>query len=236
MIQPLLDYQAIEKEKLSLIATVEGGKVKRNLDETIKIIDGAKRTLLLLESEAKSTFTMYDSVKKNLSELVLKISDFQSAQEGKTEEEIQTTLTYLSTLATKLHGYESQLKEMQRKIDDKHKRFEETKVQVMQAQKAQQTLATQYQAAKGEIEGKVAEFDKQLKEKEKSVDAKLLERYKKKRASLPASNYQDVAVLLGANRCGGCHFELPLSMTHKVATDGYIICEECGKIIFRSEK
>jgi predicted nucleic acid-binding Zn-ribbon protein len=43
----------------------------------------------------------------------------------------------------------------------------------------------------------------------------------------------DIVVPLTHKRCGGCHFELPLSQVHEVTTTGYIICEECGKIIYK---
>jgi len=233
MIKPLLEYQEIEREKLKLISTVEDGKAKRDLDEATRVIDNAKRTLLSLESEAKNTLSLYESASKNLSELFAKVAEFENKTEAKSEDEIQSALTYLSSLATKIHGYESQLKEMQRKIDDKHKRFEETKIQVVKAQKVQQALSGQYKTQSEEIQERIVTFEKELKAKEKLVDPKILERYKKKRASL-SGKYQDVAVEMSSNRCGGCHFELPLSMTHKVATDGYIVCEECGKIIYKA--
>ena len=234
MIKTLLEYQNIEKEKLELIRTVEQGKTKKELDAATKVISDAKQTLLTLESEAKNTFSLYESINKNLSELFANVNGFNDDHAGKTEEEIQNVLKYLSGLANKIQGYESQLKEMQRRIDERSKRFEETKVSVVRAQGASKTLSAEYEKQKAEIKGKVDSFEKELKAKEKAIDAKLLERYKKKRAGLSFGNYQDVLVSLKSNRCGGCHFELPLSLTHKISTDGYIVCEECGKIIHNS--
>ena len=88
-----------------------------------------------------------------------------------------------------------------------------------------------YEEQKSKIAANVAKIDAELKSMSAKIDKKLLEQYKKARSSEKSA--KAVIVKLSSDRCGGCHYELPLSLTHKIDVDGYIVCEECSKIIHK---
>ena len=236
MISELLKYQEKEKEKLKLVFSVEGGKVKRELDESNRQLESAKQDIVKLDSEAKNIAGLIDVVRKNMGEILARVDDIMSKEhDSDNEDELNSAITYISTISNKVDGYESQLNDLNRKINDKANQFEDAKNKLMKLQKNIQVLMPQYEEQRKQIAPKVDEFNKSLKEMEASINPKLIERYKKIRSLDKSGKAVDIAVPLAGERCSGCHFEMPISMIHKIATDGYITCEECGKILFKNQ-
>lgn len=232
MIQPLLKYQSKEKEKIKLQSAVEGGKVKRELDEATKTSNATKQLVLSLDAEAKSIMSLIEAVRKNMGELLQRAEGI--IRDNKTmdnEDEINSALSYSSTIADKLAGYEKELQSLTRKINDKSAQFEDARAKLVRATKLVQSLTPEYEKQKEKIAPDVARIEKELATLAKDVDTKLMERYKKARSA--EKGLKDVVVTLAGERCGGCLFELPLALVHKIATSGYIICEECGKVIYK---
>lgn len=235
MIKSLLDYQSKEKEKLVLLASVDGGRVKRELDTASKSLLDAKNALLSLDNDAKMLTGSYENAQKQLSEIFDRIEQFKKQLEKQqSEDEAASAVSYVSALLQKVTGYEGQLDDILRKIAGKTAAFEEAKMQVVKAQKSIAVLQVEYDKQRKQIEPSLAKFDAELSKLEKSVEPRLLEKYKTKRRLDKTGKATDIVVPLEHNRCGGCRFELPLNLSHKLATDGYIICEECGKIIYKN--
>jgi predicted nucleic acid-binding Zn-ribbon protein len=150
------------------------------------------------------------------------------------EDEIGSAISYMGTISSKIAGYEKQLEEMMRKVEGKHKQFEAEVEKMKKAQKLVLGLTPQYEKAKTDLEPKVAEIDKELGAIAKTVDAKLMERYRRARGQIKSLKPIDIVIPIVGNQCGGCMFEMPLSRIHTITQDGYVVCEECGKIIFKS--
>jgi predicted nucleic acid-binding Zn-ribbon protein len=235
MIKELLTYQAKDKERLAVLAGVDGGKVKRELDACNRGIAESKQALLGLENDAKILVGMFESASKNLGEIFDRISQFNKSMESdKTEDELASAHSYVSALLARVNGYESQLEDVSRKIASKTAQFEDGKASLQNASKRVGLLQAEYEKQRKEIEPKLTEFERELKKLESSVDKVLLEKYAKARRNDKSGKVVDVVVPLSSNRCGGCYFEMPLSQVHSISTNGYITCEECGKIIFKN--
>lgn len=233
MIKDLLEYQNKERDKLALCDAIEGGKAKRELDDANRTIGNAKIMLLNLENDAKSLLVNYESVSKSLKENLEKISAYNN-KKSKTdicnEVEAAAELSFVSELLAKISAAESQLNDIAAKINAKTNAFEDAKTQVVKAQKIATMASGLYQNEVKAVSPKIEKIDAELKAKAAGVNSVLLEKYKQIRKSKPKG---DIVVKLNGNRCGGCHFELPLSLIHTVSNQGYIICEECGKIIYK---
>jgi len=233
MIKELLAYQEKDKERLALVLAVEAGRVKREIDIANHAIDVAKQNLLSLENDARALTAAFESVGKNLKELFDRVEQYnKTASQNKTEDEIGSAASYVSALLQKITGYESQLEDISRRIAAKTAAFEDAKTAVIRAQKNIAGLTPQHQAQLKEIQPKVNIIEADLKKMESAINKELLERYKKRRSSEKSGKYVDIVVATSGNRCGGCHHEMPTLLVHKIKTDGYIVCENCGKIIY----
>ena len=134
-------------------------------------------------------------------------------------EGIQSAYKFSRQLVNRLHY-----------IPDSQKLFEDAKAQVVKAQKIMATAGVQYKNEQGTVQPKIEKVNAELKELATKVNSVLMEKYKNIRSRTKKG---DIVVPINGNRCGGCHFELPLSQMHTATTNGYIVCEECEKIIYK---
>ncbi|MDR0462396.1 MAG: hypothetical protein LBG88_03670 [Christensenellaceae bacterium] len=231
MIKNLLDYQQKDKRRLGIIHTVEHGPVKREINSATIILNDSRQSLLDLENDAKNLQNGYNSTSKTLQDLLNKVSGL-SKSTPKDEAEIQSTTAQIRELLAKIETVEAQLESIAKNISAKSELFEKQKNAVVKAQTTIKNLTPQYEAQLGKIKPDVAKIEVELDAIARTIDKVLLEKYKNKRKA-DKNGTADIVVPVSHGRCGGCNFEMPLSLTHKIATDGYIICEECGKIIYK---
>jgi len=81
---------------------------------------------------------------------------------------------------------------------------------------------------------KVAEFDKKFEDTIAKVDSKLATAYKNVRRKY-GKDPKDVVVPVVDKRCGGCYMDLPLNQLSQIKVNGYVLCEECGKINYAND-
>jgi hypothetical protein len=230
MIKPLLEYQTREREKLALLATVDGGKTKRELDEATRAREAASNTVRQLANDAEVLLGHFETASKNLAEIFKKLETYSRDAKSGDEEAVTNDMTFVSGLLSKVSGYESQLADIASKSTTIKNVYEKALVSAKKAAEVMAVASKKYETEAKEVAPKVALIDEDLKKLAAAVDPGLMEKYKHVRKQ---SKKGDVVVPIAGNSCGGCRFELPSSVIHTIASRGYIICEECGKIIYK---
>ena len=236
IIKPLLEYQSREREKLNLLATVDGGRTKRDLDEATRAREAASGTVKQLASDAEALLGHFEAASKNLAEIFKKLESYGKGRDSSTalgmtnEEAVANDMTFVSGLLSKVSGYESQLADITAKSATIKNVYEKAVTSAKRAQEIAARTSVQFEKETKDIAPKIAAIDADLKKLAATVDPALMEKYKQARKQ---SKRGDVVVPIVGNSCGGCRFELPSSLIHTAASRGYIICEECGKIIYK---
>lgn len=230
MIKPLLEYQAREREKLALMVQVNEGRAKRDLDEATRMRDSASGTVKQLAHDAEVCLGYFDAIQKNLGEVFRKIDDYNKHAKNGDEEAVTNDMTFVSGLLSKVSGYESQLADIAAKSAAIKNTYEKAVANAKRAAEVGSAAGAKFDRESKDAAPKIAVIEAELKNLAAKVDGTLMEKYKQIRKQ---TSRGDIAVPMLGNRCGGCRFELPLSMIHTLAGKGYIICEECGKIIYK---
>ena len=230
MIKNLLEYQEKDKKRIEIVQSIEGGRIKREIDAANRMVTEAKATLLSLENDAQSLTNAYENAKKTAADVLASVEKL-TKQKATSEDELQEITSQMNVFVQRLGMIESQLENIAKSIAAKTKLFEDTKNQVIKSQTSIKNLTPSYEAQLAQVQPKIDEVEKELAKIAATIDKTLLEKYKARRKSEQSGKIVDIAVPLSAGRCGGCYFELPLSLTHSISVNGYIICEECGKII-----
>jgi len=232
MIKPLLEYQAREREKLNLLATVDSGKTKRELDEATRAREAASGTVKQLANDAEVCLAHFEAASKNLAEIFKKLETYgKDAKAGGDEEAVTSDMTFVSGLLSKVSGYESQLADIAAKSANIKSTYEKAVVSAKKAAEVMKVASGKYEEETKDLAPKLAAIDADLKKLAATVDSALMEKYKQVRKQAKKG---DVVVPVAGNCCGGCRFELPSSLIHTIASKGYIICEECSKIIYKA--
>ena len=225
-IEKLLVAQKIDKERLQLIYNLEKGKVKLELDKTMKMINNSKACLLQLESEAKVLQDNYQKIAKIVADTLAQVS---KANDGNSED-----LELYSGYLSKLSMLEGQLSDIERRIMQKTAMFKNTTVDVAKASTMLKNISKSFEDAKAASAPKIQALEKEFNEKVQGIDEKLIAKYRAIRKS-KGSDVKDVVVpLTGDNRCQGCFMDVPVAMINKIKTNGWTTCDECGRIIYQA--
>lgn len=225
-IEKLLAAQKIDQERLQLIQNLEKGKVKMELDKTNQTINNSKASLLQLESEAK---VLQDSYQK-LAKIVAGTLEQVEKANASHSEDLELYSDYLSKLST----LESQLSDIERRIVQKTAAFKSTTMDVAKASAMLKNITKMYEDAKGKGAPKIQALEQQFNEKVRGVDEKLLAKYRAIRKSKGGDTKDVVVPLTADNRCQGCYMDVPVAMVNKIKTDGWVTCDECGRIIYQA--
>jgi predicted nucleic acid-binding Zn-ribbon protein len=225
-IETLLEAQAVDRERLTLINSVYGGVAKRNLDSATKLLTGTKENLLALESDAQNLTATFNKIAKAINDTIKVIDDEKLKSED--DEDAGT----FGSLLSKISILEGQLSNIERQISDKSAAFERAKETVAIAQRTIQNTTAEFEKQKNSIKDTVADLDAKFEKTIKTVDEKLSARYKNIRRQKGTDPKDIVVPMTADSRCGGCYFEIPLSQISKIKMNGCIVCEECSKIIY----
>lgn len=225
-IEKLLAAQKIDKERLQLVQNLEKGKIKTELDKANQAINNSKNSLLQLESEAKSLQDSYQKMVKIVNDTLAQVEQAQ-----KTHSEDANLYDELLLKLTRLEG---QLSDVERRIAQKTNTFKTTWGEVAKYSVMLKNYSKLYEEAKTANAPKIQALEKQFNESVQGVDEKLLAKYRAIR-KIRGSDTKDVVVpLTGDNRCQGCFMDVPGAMVNKIKTDGWVTCDECGRIIYQA--
>jgi predicted nucleic acid-binding Zn-ribbon protein len=228
-IEKLLEAQAVDRERLTILNTVYGGVVKRNLDSAARLLSDTKENLLALEADAQNLTATFDKIARAINATIKAIDD--EKMKGEDNADVGNFGSFLS----KISILEGQLSNIERQIREKSAAFERAKDTVTTAQRIIQANTAEFKRQEKSIEETIANLDKKFDATIKTIDEKLASRYKSIRRQKGSGAKDIVVPITHDNRCGGCYFEIPLSQVSKIKMEGCIICEECGDIIYDSK-
>ncbi len=225
-ITKLLAAQKIDRERLELLQALAKGSVKVELDKANQTIADSKKNLLQLEADAKNLKDNYEKLSKIITDtvaLVKKANQTKSQDMGEYGE-------YLS----KLSLFESQLADIERKIIEKSAAFKSATVSVVKASEFVKKNSQTYEQQKQKAAVQIKDLEAKFVAATQGIDEKLLAKYQAVRKN-KAGDIKDVLVPLTADkRCQGCYMDVPAAITSKILADGWAVCEECGRIIYKA--
>ena len=225
-IEKLLAAQKIDKERLQVMQNLEKSKVKMELDKAKQTIESSKNALLQLESDAKSLQDNYQKFAKLVADTLGQMEKAQKSQNDDAD--------LYDEFLSKLTKAESQLAEIERRIAQKTNAFKMTSMEVAKSSAMLKNLTKMFEDAKAATAPKVQSLEKEFNEKVKGIDEKLLAKYRAIRKS-KGNDIKDVVVPLTIdNRCQGCFMDVPSALVNKIKTDGWVTCDECGRIIYQA--
>ena len=225
-IEKLLLAQKVDQERLRMIQSLEKGKEKSELDRVAHSINASKETLLRLEKDAQK---LQDDYQKYAKVIVDTMQQLEKAQASHSED-----AALYSDFLTKLTMLQGQLADIESRIAQKTAAFKTTSLDVAKASGVLKTLIQKYEAVKKIGEPKIKALEQEFAEKTKGINEKLLAKYAFARKS-KGNDIKDVVVPLTVdNCCQGCFMNLPVAMVNKIKSEGWTVCDECGRIIYEA--
>ena len=196
---------------------------KQIMNKMIAFVKDAQNKSGALENSAKQ---LVDDYKKTKAEYEKVLANIQKLIESDVQNE--KTLGVINTYSSDLYMLERKLNIIVTKTQETLKNFGVAKNNVIKAKQKHKECKEKYDAKINEITPKIAKLKQEQKKLESTIDEKMLAKYK----SVLRDNIFPVLVPVSNKLCGGCRMEIPMGKMDKLKNGGFIICEQCGRIIY----
>ena len=146
------------------------------------------------------------------------------------KDELNYVAKKLAELTKTIANIEKELASAIKEMGDIAKRYDDLRAKVPSAKAQYKECREKFEQRKKESEPQVSALKQQLAELEKGIDPKVLAEYQK----LRGQNIYPVFVPLSGNNCGGCRMDLSIGEVGKIEAQGYVVCENCHRIIYKA--
>lgn len=229
-VEKILEYQEIDKELYNLEQNLKNNESKKQAKEHYDAYSQSKEACADFEVKAEQLLADIEKIQKQyqlqedkLNEFMNKNIDSMSKDEVSKINQLKEKLSQnisileknLSALATKMNFIVSGHNKQYKILNDSMVEYDKCK--------------KQFDEDKKKFENAKEEYVKKLQAVEKEIEPKVMEAYKKVRNN----NIFPVVVPLSGSLCGRCRVELPFANIEKLNQQGTIICEHCGRIIYK---
>lgn len=228
-ISKILDYQKLDAQLFKLEKALKDNQNKKLALENQEAARKAQERSTQLEERAQSLIKEIETVKAQYETQSAKMNEiFAKNIEKMKSEEIDAMLSLKDKLAGNLTILDKNLTRLAENVNAVLADFNKTRKIFAAAKDNFAKAKLSYDNEAKEVEPQMEELKKELASLSKSIDAKLMEQYEKRRKD----NLFPVFVPLSENLCGYCHIELPAANISKIKEEGYITCDHCRRIIY----
>ncbi len=226
--EKILQYQRLDIELHKLIRATENSEEKAVMNKMIAYVKDAQNKSTAIENNAKKVVDDYKNLRKKYDacnkeiQTITSNSDYQNINYDQTYKRINSLSSELFMIERNLNMTINRAKELL-------KEFEVTKNNVIKARGRHKESKDKYEQLIASYAPKIEETKKQMKELEKVIEPKQLEKYR----SIKNDKIFPVLVPLQNNLCGGCRMEIASGKLNKLSSEPFIICEHCGRVIYK---
>lgn len=226
----ILKYQELDLKLQQLEKSVASSKEKSVMNQMISYVKDAQNKSMELEHKAKKMMEEYLLLKKEYDKNILTIKQLTAKNSSElSTDEMDEIFNQINIVSSNLYMIERNLNIQLVNIKNILKEFEQTKNGVIKAREKHKESKQKYEQLVSEINPKIEAVKKEMEKLEKSIEPKILTKYK----SAKHDNIFPVFVPLNNGNCGGCRMALPMGKLDKLKSDGYIVCEQCGRVIYQ---
>ena len=225
----ILKYQELDAKLQQLEKKISSSTEKAVMNQMISYVKDAQNKSIELENKAKKMMEEYVVLKKEYDKNVLAIKELTSKDSNElTTAQMDEIFNQINLISSNLYMIERNLNIQLVNIKTILKEFETTKNGVIKARAKHKESKEKYEALVNTVNPQIETVKKEMLKLESSVDAKLLTKYK----AVKHDNIFPVFVPINNGNCGGCRMALPMGLLDKIKSQGYIVCEQCGRVIY----
>ena len=229
MIEQLLKYQDVDAGLRKIEMELAGSEARKKAVSAKKYLESVDEMVSKLDVKAAELAHIYEKMQDESKVLSEQREEFIGALEHAEDE---NALNYLAKKVDELYAKVKNLSQELNRITEAmqavYKEYAGIRGNIKTAQAQYAENGKIYNELKASKQDERSRIEGELKELEKSVDAKLMERYKAKRASKIFPIIYEVR----DNVCGACNMELPKSVLSGLKNGDVIECDQCGRLLY----
>lgn len=226
----ILEYQRVDSELHKLKRSINHSEERDIMFKMAAYVKDAQNKSVTLEKNADDLIKEYTELRKSYDVAFKKIETITHKDSSKmTEEDLSATFGEINSLSSELFMIERKLNIIINGAREKLRMFDQNKKNAIKAREKHKESKSKHDELVASSQPKIAELEGELAKLEKQVPSDILAKYK----SLKNDNIFPVFVPLNGTCCGGCRMEIPMSKLNQLDSTQYIVCEHCGRFIYK---
>ena len=223
----ILKYQEIDIEIKKIEAEIMENKDRKNALKMQQFLKDAQSKLVELEKRDGETIKAYNQYREIYNKMAKNLEVAEKNSGGEDVSKNEGLLDAIETITSNLNKLDKEMSAVINNCTSIQNEVSSIMKSARTAKANMQKYKEDFAAYKAQMDEKIAELKDKLAKQAKNCDKTLLTKYKQK-----AAEKTNVFVPEVSNRCGGCRMEISASKLNKLKTDGFIECENCGRIIY----
>ena len=226
MNEEILKYQEIDGKLLKIEREYAALPERAKATQMQNILRDGQSRLLVIEQNAQKTVENFNKAKAYYDDLVVKIETLSKSVDPNNLEKIKELQKTQNSFYSMLEKLEKELTRINAQLTMVNNEYGSVIKNAKAAKVNLDALKVKMNEQRSVFEPQILKLKADLTDQEKKVDKKILEIYKAKR-----ENKFPVIVKVVNGTCGGCRMAISASKMQKFEKDGYMECENCGRII-----
>lgn len=229
--EEILKYQDIDSEIKKIEAQIADNASRKNAIKMQQFLKDAQGKLVELGKRADDTIKAYNQYKEIYNKMAknLEVAEKNAGSEDIAKSEglldaIETITSNLAKLDKEMASVIANCTSIQNEVASIMKSARTAKTNM-------QKYKEEFAKYKAEMDEKIAELKEKLAKQAKNVDKAMLAKYKQK-----SQEKANVFVPEVSGKCGGCRMEISASKLNTLKAEGFIECENCGRVIYLKKK
>ena len=229
MLDNILEYQKKDAQLVALQKQLSESPAKKVVNQMVEYVRNAQQKLVQIEKRASELIVEFEDLKNQLENSNKTVDNLNKLKlESMDEKVLKSYENNTVEINAQILNIEKNIASLSKRISSILTEFEETKRQGNNAKKKYEQGLKTYNDLADKQEPVIRKLKNDLANLEKTVDPKMLAKYKE----LRGDKKFPIFVPLMSNSCGGCSMELPSSKLDKIKETGMLECENCHRIIF----
>ncbi len=229
MIKKLLAYQEVDSKLRDIEVKISSSEDRKKALVAKKFLDSVEETIVKINAKAKELNEQYLKVLDDQKKLNEKEEEYAHAvKDVETEEEVAYLLKKIDETISKIKTLSATAQKINEEMQKVLAEYASLRKKTKAYQEQYKESANKYNEYKSTFDAEKEKIKAELAVLEKDVDAKLLERYKAKRAM----KIFPIVFAVSGEFCGACNMQLDLSTLSKLKAGNIIDCEQCGRLIY----
>ena len=231
MLNKLLNYQKVDSKLVKIERDLENSDSKGVVNKMVHLVKDAQNRLMQIEKTAGDLILEY---KQLLSLFEKEKSAVAKAKEQDYSEqnmlELRESQNDVSKKISDIAALKKDITALSKKIIQKLNEFEKTRQQGVESKKKYDDSILKYNEFASKQNDNIKKVKLELSELEKDIDPKYMAKYKKMRAE----HKYPILVPLVNNACGICAVQVPNARLDVLNKQHMIECENCHRIIYKT--
>lgn len=229
MFEDILKYQELDKQLLDFDNEINNCSAKKQVSRASAIVKDEQAKLRQIIAKSSQVKKDYEENLKKYEKYSKEAAELLKTDTGKLDDvALSKVVDKTKELSGIIEGFMRALSVNNKDADNISREFDDIKKKINDAKTIGIKAKEQLNDITSKIEPQKKAVETELVGLEKKVDKALLAKYKK----LREDNIFPVFVPLLKDRCGGCHTDVSSAFINKLKAEGWLECEQCGKLVY----